>query len=56
MEEKSGVNTLLLVVILLILVAGAVWWYKSYGVGAPAGEPENGIEIDIGYEPNQPAE
>lgn len=53
MEEKSGVNTILLVVILLILVAGAVWWYKGSGRTPAPAEPENGLEIDIGYDSNQ---
>jgi hypothetical protein len=52
MQEKSGVNTLLLVVILLIIVAGAVWWYNTYRVEAEP-SPQNGVELEIGYDSNQ---
>ncbi len=48
MNNSSNTNTILIVVVLLILVGGGVWWYKTYGPGAAAPAPDNGLQINIG--------
>lgn len=46
MNNQSGINTIILIIILVLLVAGGVWWYQTYGPGAP--EEPSGLEVNIG--------
>lgn len=51
MNNTSPVNTILLVVVLVLLVAGGVWWYQTYGPGAPAAN-SGGVQLNLGGSSN----
>ena len=38
-------NTILIVVVLVLIVGGGVWWYQTYGPGAPT---QPGIQVNLG--------
>ena len=44
--NSSNVNTILIVAVLVILVGGGVWWYQTYGPGAP--KDNNGVQLNLG--------
>jgi hypothetical protein len=44
-KHMSSVNTVLLVVVLVLLVGAGVWWYQTYGPGAPE---QTGIQLNLG--------
>lgn len=44
--NTSPVNTILIVIVLALIVGGGVWWYQTYGPGAP--EDTSGVQINIG--------
>jgi hypothetical protein len=50
MNNNSGVNTILIVVILVLIVGFGVWYFKGNMMGAPAEEPDAGLEVNIGGE------